>query len=92
MKWGFSFRSLAPVKVVPLIKAKMRVPSMTKNVRSYCVNTAYKNNQMFIKCQMLFKQMISALDKLKEDLQRLNNQIHADSYRAKPAQIVGQIW
>lgn len=38
------------------------------------------------------KQMIAALEKLKEDLQKLNNQIHAQSYQAKPTQVVSQIW
>jgi transposase len=42
--------------------------------------------------QSQLKQMIAALDKLKEDLQRINNQIHANDFRSPNTQIVTQIW
>lgn len=38
------------------------------------------------------KHLVVALDKLKEDLQRLENQIHASSYKAKESQKVFTIW
>lgn len=38
------------------------------------------------------KQLITALDKLKEDLQRINNQIHANSFRPNSVNLITQIW
>jgi transposase len=42
--------------------------------------------------EIQLKQMVSALNRLKEDLQRINNQIHADSFRVENPSVLTQIW
>ena len=93
---GIRFSLISPSKSRAFMQSEnastINDKECAKLLRKYGIQKQPEAYQMPDALSIELKQMISALDKLKEDLQRLNNQIHADSYRAKPAQIVSQIW
>lgn len=93
---GISFSVISPSKSHAFMQSEnastINDKECAKLLRKYGIQKQPEAYQMPDDLALELKQMISALDKLKEDLQRLNNQIHADSYRAKPSQIVSQIW